>query len=96
MKFDHATKWYMHKPESVLKNEIHKIFWDFEIQKDHPILGQKTRLSNSSQKKTQKKKIQILDFAIPDNNGVKIKDNKKGDKYLDLPRKLKKKKSYKT
>ena len=31
IKIDHITKWYMHKPESVLKNEIHKILWDFEI-----------------------------------------------------------------
>ena len=24
LKFDHTTKWYMHKSESVLENEIHK------------------------------------------------------------------------
>ena len=24
IKFDHTTKWYMHKPESVLENETHK------------------------------------------------------------------------
>ena len=27
----------MHKPESVLENEMHKIPWDFEIQTDHLI-----------------------------------------------------------
>ena len=27
----------MHKPESVLENEMHKIPWDFEIQADHLI-----------------------------------------------------------
>ena len=32
LKFDHTTKWYVHKPESALKNETHKIFMDFEIQ----------------------------------------------------------------
>ena len=26
LKFDYAVKWYMHKPESVLENETHKIF----------------------------------------------------------------------
>ena len=36
-KFDHADKWYMHKPESVLENETHKVLWDFEIQMDHPV-----------------------------------------------------------
>ena len=25
----------MHKPESVLENEMHKILWAFEIQTDH-------------------------------------------------------------
>ena len=33
---DH-TKWYMHKPESVLEDKTHKIHWDFEIQTDHLI-----------------------------------------------------------
>ena len=28
----------MHKPESVLENEMHKILWDFGIQMDRPIL----------------------------------------------------------
>ena len=37
LNFHHATKWYMHKPESVLENETHKILWDFEIQTDHLI-----------------------------------------------------------
>ena len=34
LKFDHTTKWYMHKPESVQDNETHEILWDFEIQTD--------------------------------------------------------------
>ena len=34
LKFDHTNKWYMHDPESVLENEIHKLFWDFKIQTD--------------------------------------------------------------
>ena len=25
--FDHANKWYMHKPESVLENDTHKLLW---------------------------------------------------------------------
>ena len=31
LKFDHTSKWYMHKPESVLEIVMHKILWDFEI-----------------------------------------------------------------
>ena len=36
-KFDYSTKWYMQKPESIRKNEIYKILWDFEIQTDYLI-----------------------------------------------------------
>ena len=35
--FDHNTKWYMHKPESVQVNVTDKILWDFEILTDHLI-----------------------------------------------------------
>ena len=31
--FDHTNKWYMHDLESVLENEIHKVFWDFKIKR---------------------------------------------------------------
>ena len=31
-KFDFIIKLFMHKPESVLKNRTHKIFWNFEMQ----------------------------------------------------------------
>ena len=37
LKFDHVNKWFMHNPESVLKNEWHKILWNFEIQMAHLI-----------------------------------------------------------
>ena len=37
LNFDPTTKWYMHKSESVLKNETHNILWDFEIKTDHLI-----------------------------------------------------------
>ena len=35
LKCYHTNKWYMHNPESVLENEMHKLLWDFEIQTDH-------------------------------------------------------------
>ena len=34
----------MYNPESALKNEIHKILWDFEIQTDHLISARQTNL----------------------------------------------------
>ena len=37
LKFDHTDKWYIHKPESVQKNEMHGNIWDFQIKKDQQI-----------------------------------------------------------
>ena len=31
----------MHKPESVLENEIHDVLWDFEIKTYHSILARR-------------------------------------------------------
>ena len=42
LKFEQITKWCIHKPESVQENEIHKIFWDFEIQTDPLIPDRRT------------------------------------------------------
>ena len=39
LRFDHTAKWYMHKLESVLENERHKILGDFETLMDHLILA---------------------------------------------------------
>ena len=48
MKFDYTTKWYRHKPESVLENETHKILWHFEMQTDHLIPARRTLLSQQT------------------------------------------------
>ena len=42
--FDHTNKWYMHNPESVLENETHNLFWDFNIQTDHLISARRQDL----------------------------------------------------
>ena len=52
-----------------------------------PDLGQKTRLNNNQQKKRTYK---IVDFAVPDDHRIKLKESKKKDKYLELARELKK------
>ena len=43
LKFDHTTKWYMYKLESVLEKQTHKILWSFEIQTDHRVIINKKR-----------------------------------------------------
>ena len=51
-------------------------------------LGQKARTYNNQQ---QKKRIcKIVDFAVPVDHRIKLKECEKKDKYLDLARELKK------
>ena len=72
-------KWYMHNPESILENERHKILRDFDVQTNHLI---STRPRDDQQKK--KRTCQIVDFAIPADHKVKLKEGVKRNKYLDL------------
>ena len=52
-----------------------------------PNLGQKTRPYNNQQKK--KKICKVVDFAVPADHWIKLKESEKRDKYLDLARELK-------
>ena len=54
-----------------------------------PNPGQKTRPHNNQQKK-KKRICKIVDFAVPGNHRINLKESEKRDKYLDLYRKLKK------
>ncbi len=83
LKFDHANKWYMHNPESVLENETHKLLWDFEIQMDHLISARRPNLIIINKKE---RTCRIVDFVVP----VELKECEKKDKYFDLTRELKK------
>ena len=85
-KFDHMNKWYMHNPESILENEMPKILWDFEIQMDHLI---STRQQDHVIVDKKKRTCWIVEFAIPADHRIKLKENEKWDKYLDLARELK-------
>ena len=55
-----------------------------------PDIGQKTRLYNNQQQKEKKKICKIVEFAIPADNRIKLKECEKRDKYPDLGRELKK------
>ena len=52
-----------------------------------PNLGQKTRPNINQQKK---RNCKIVDFAVPTDHRIKLKQCEKRDKYLDLARELKK------
>ena len=52
-------------------------------------LDQKTRLNNN-QKKKKKRTCKIVDFAVPADHRIKLKECEKKDNYLHLARELKK------
>ena len=84
--FDHTNKWYMHNLALFLESDTHKFLWDFHIHRS-PNLSQKTRPYNNQQKK---RICKIVDFAVPADHRIKLKECEKKDKYLDLARELKK------
>ena len=53
-----------------------------------PNLGQETRPDNNQQQK--KRTCKIVDFAVPADHRIKLKEYEKKDKYLNLARELKK------
>ena len=73
--------------EPILENETQNSL-GFLDTNESPNLGQTTRLSDSQHKK---KTNRIVDFAVQADNRAKLKGSEKGNKYVDLARKLKKK-----
>ena len=77
----------MNNPEAVLENNTHKLQWDFDIHTDHLISARRPDLIIINKKKRTGK---IVDFAVPADHRIKIKECEKKDKYLDLARELEK------
>ena len=69
----------MHNPESFLENESYKILKDFEIKMDYLFLARRPRPRDSQQKK---RIYWSVDFPIPVDHRVKLKESEKKDKYL--------------
>ena len=73
----------MHKTESILQNETHKILWDFEIQTDHQIPAWSV--------KQKEKNLPFNGFCSSSGPQRENKrKQKKIDKYLYIVRELKK------
>ena len=64
LKFDHSTKWCIHKPESVRENDIYNILWDSEIQIDHLISTRRSDLVLIRKKRKEKRTGHIVDIFI--------------------------------
>ena len=77
----------MHNPAPVLENGTHKLPWDFNIQTDHLIPARRPDLIIINKKE---RIFKIVDFAVPADHRINLKESEKKDKYLDLARKMKK------
>ena len=77
----------MHNPAPVLENNTHKLLWDLDIHTDHLISARIPDLIIINKKKRTYK---IVDFAVPADHRIKLKECEKNGKYLDLARELKK------
>ena len=84
--FDHTNKWYIHNPALGLERDSHKLLWDFNIQTDHLIPARRPDLIIINKRK---RICKIVDFAVPADHRINLKESEKKDKYLDLARELK-------
>ena len=73
----------MHNPASVLENDTHKLLWDFDVKPDHLISARRSDLIIINKKK---RTCKIVDFAVPADYRIKLKECGKKDKYRDLAR----------
>ena len=69
-----------------------KLLWDFDIHTDHLISARRPGLiiNNNNNKKKKKRSCKIVDFPVPADHRIKLKECEKKGKYLDLARELKK------
>ena len=77
----------MHNPATVQENDTHKLLRDFDIQTDHLISDRRPDLIIINKKE---RTCRIVDFAVPVDHRVKLKESEKKDRYHDLAKELKK------
>ena len=77
----------MHNPAPVPENDTHKLLWDFDIQTDHLIPVRRPDLIIINKRK---RICKIVDFDVPADHRINLKESEKKDKYLDLAREMKK------
>ena len=77
----------MHNQAPVLENDSHEFLWDINIQTDHLIPARRPDLIIINKRK---RICKIVDFAVPADHRISLKESEKKNKYLDLARELKK------
>ena len=75
------------QPSTCPKKCPHELLWDFNIQTGHLIPARRPNLIIINQKN---RTCKIVDFAVPADHRIKLKECEKRDKYFDLARELKK------
>ena len=76
-------------PTNVLENDTRKLLWNIDMLTDHRISARRPDLIIINEKK-KKGNCKIIDFAVPADHRIKLKECEKTYKYLDLARELKK------
>ena len=71
----------MHISEYILENETHKILWDFGIETVHQIQSRRPELELINEKK---RTCHLVDFAVPVDHRMKIKEDEKVNKDPNL------------
>ena len=61
---------------------MYKLLWVCEIQTEHLISARRLDLPFCNEQNY--KNFKIMDFAVPSDHRVKLKESEKKDKYLDL------------
>ena len=75
------------QPGACPRKYSHKLLWDFYIQTDHLIPARRPDLIVINKRK---RIFKIVDFAVPAEHRINLKETEKKDKYFDLARELKK------
>ena len=70
---------------AVLENYTHKPLRDFDIQTDLKFSARKPDLIAITK---NKRTCKIVDFTVPADQGIKLKESEKKDKNLDISREL--------
>ena len=68
----------MHNSALVLENDTHKLLWDFDVQTNHLISARRPDRMIINQKK-KKRICKNIDFAVPANHRIKLKECEKKD-----------------
>ena len=75
------------QPGTCPEKDSHELLWDFNIQTDHLIPARRPDLIIINKRK---RIFKIVDFAVPADHRINLKESEIKDKYLNLARELKK------